>query len=175
MPRDLQAVITEFEVNLKAATDIAKVRGLTGLAYLANHSAVMTQELTRLLSTTLSVSPALDTLDACAHIAAGARSEPLARAVINQCLRKVREASSDKAVGHLYTIMLEACAAAVERKAYSEFVGEVSAALALAVPQPIPTIGLRSIFEALTYRDAKLLPPLNQASGYLEALEMRRS
>ncbi len=174
-PKELQAVITEFEISLKAATNIAKVKGLTGLAYLANPSAVMTQELTRLLGTTLGGSPALDTLDACAHIAAGARSEPLARAAINQCLREVREATSSKAVARLYTIMLEACAAAGDRKAYSELVGEVSAALALAVPQAMPMIGIRSIFETLTYRDPKLLSPLSRASGQLEALEMRRS
>jgi hypothetical protein len=135
----------------------------------------MIQELTRLLGASLAEAPGQDVLDACAHIAASGRSEALARAVVNQCLRELRDVTSNKAVAQLYTIMLEACAAAGDRKAYSELIGEVSAALALAVPHTIPMIGIRSVFEALTYRDPKLLSALSRASGHLEALEMRRT
>jgi hypothetical protein len=173
-PKELQAVISEFEVNLKEATSISEVRGLTGLAYLANPSATMVQ-LTRLLDASLSDAPEQNVLDACAHIAAGGRSEPLARAVVNRCLRELREVTSEKAVAEFYTIMVEACAAVGGRKGYSELLGEVSAALVLAVPQAIPMMGIRSIFEALTFRDPKLLSALSRASAHVEALEMRRS
>ncbi len=174
-PKALQTVIDEFERSLKAATNIAEVKGLTGLAYLANPSPTMVQELTRLLGACLPAALNQDVLDACAHIAAGSRSEELARAVVNQCLRELREGTSNRAVAKLYVIMLEACAAVADPKRYSELVGEVSAALALTVPQTIPMIGMRSIFEALTYRDPKLLAALSRASAHLDTLEMRRT
>jgi hypothetical protein len=173
-PPDLQAIITDIEARLHGATKPSDITGLTGLAYLIQPTDKIVAELTRLLSGPQAEVIDTELLDTCAHMAACARSESLARSVINQCLRTLRSGSSQSQIAELYTTTLEACAALAEPKAYRQFVNETSTVLVLNIPESVPMTGIRAILEVLTHRDPKLFSTLSRASANLEAVEMRR-
>lgn len=173
-PPELQKIIDEVEASLEAAATPSEVPRLTGVAYLSRPTDKIIRELTRLLS--LPPAEVLDGefLDTCAHIAAAGRSEPLARSVVTQCLRAVRNSSSERIASDFYSSIIEACATHADPKAYREFLGESSTSFVLNLPGSIPSKGTRANLEFLTHRDPKLFAALSRASANLEAVEMRR-
>jgi hypothetical protein len=174
VPPDLQAIVAATETRLQAATKPSDATKLTGLAYLIRPTDKMVTELIRLFNVPHVDTIDVEILDTCAHIAACARSESLARPVINHCLRAVRSSSSESQIAEFYTAILEACAAVADPKAYRQFVGESSTGLILNIPKSVPMAGLRATLELLTHRDPKLFSILSRSSANLEAVEMRR-
>lgn len=174
VPPEMQQVVAEREVSIKSAKSISEVGRLTGFAYLFRSTESIVQELVRLLDTTHSAPINRELLDACAHIAACSRSEALSRSVINQCLAAVRTCRSAKDLIDLYGVMLQACAAVADHRAYRDFLANTSTALVLNIAPPVPMIDIRLIFETLTQRDPKLHSSLSRASANVEAVEMRR-
>jgi hypothetical protein len=174
VPPDLQAAIADAEVRLQAATKPSDASGLTGLAYLTRPTDKVIAELTRLLNVPQAEPVDVALLDTCGHIAACARSEPLARSVVNQCLRAVRDSTSENDVAEYFTAIVESCAALPDPKSYRQFLGESTTGLILNIPDSIPMMGVRTTLEVLTHRDPKLSSTLSRALANLEAIEMRR-
>jgi len=102
-------------------------------------------------------------LQLCAHIAAAARSESIANAVIDRCLYEVRRPGSEAAVTDLFAIMVECCAAIAVSKEYYERIGAAAANLCFAVEKESDLINLESVFHVLATRNEKLIPALARA------------
>src|SRR5207245_236519 len=85
--------LTDIETQLRTATKLSDVRGLTGLAHFGRPSGVSAEDIRRLLELAArtvgddTVTEKL--LGVCAHFAVCARSESLANTVMDLCLRRV--------------------------------------------------------------------------------------
>jgi hypothetical protein len=169
--------LTKIEVKLKKAKNLAKGRGLTGLAYLGRPSKASAEHVRRLLEQSArtmaadAVSNGL--LEVCAHIAVCARSELLANTVMDLCLRNVGNGEAKNDID-MFLIMTEACGAFIDRSAYHDALGRAATRLSYALPLERDMIPFRSILETLGQRDPKLISPLGRAAALVEAVELSR-
>lgn len=161
-------VFDEIEAKLGAATLLNEVPGIFALAYATRPSDRVVSSLLRILNLPAdqpiaSLEKQMAFLELCAHIAACARSEPLANAVIDRCLFEVRRPGSEASVTDAFGIMVEACASHSDSKKHRQLLETTAAKLSFAVDKAEDLSNLEAIFDILALRDEKLMPALAKA------------
>ncbi len=172
-------IFREVEEKLETASTLSDVQGLIGLVNTVQISERAVADIVKLAGR-----PAADPLAAgapdipylrlCAHVAASSRSEALAEAVINRCLYKARNRTSEEeTTTDLFAVMAEACAARADARAYGELLGRTAANLCLSVDVLGDLAHLDSIMEVLSRRDERLIPALARARAIARAKILR--
>lgn len=161
-------IYNEIQASLDTAVTLSDIPGLFALAYATQPSARVVANVLRILSLPADQPIAnneqeLSMFQLCAHIAATARSEPLADAVIARCLFEVRRPGSKMALTDLFPIMAEACAAHSDSQQHRELLGRTAAKLCFSVEKRVDLSNLEAIFNVLATRDEKLIPALARA------------
>jgi hypothetical protein len=171
-------VFDEIEAKLDAASALDEVQGLFVLAYAAPPSARLVANLLRILNLPAdqpiaSREKEMAFLNLCAHIAASARSEPLANAIISRCLFEVRRPGSEAVVTDIFAIMAEACASHSDSQKYRQSLGTTAAKLCFAVDRSEDLSNLEAIFDVIATRDQKLIPALARARAIVRTKKGR--
>jgi len=161
-------VFNEIEAKLDAVSTLSEVPGIFALAYASQPATRVVANLLRILNLPpdhpiASRGKEMPFLELSAHIAASARSEPLANAIINRCLFEVRRPGSEAAVTGIFAIMAESCAAHSDPQKHRELLGTTAAKVCFAVESNDDLSNLEAIFDVLAMRDERLIPALARA------------
>ncbi len=164
-PPELLAAVEE---KLRNAAALSEVPELFALVNSTLPSDSVLENIQRILnqpfeSVAMKDWPSLDYLRASAQIAGISRSVPVATAVINHCLFRVREAGSGDSVTDLFFVMVESCAAHSDPVEHRRLVGTCAANMCFAGRDAEALGQLDVIFDCLERRDERLIPSLARA------------
>jgi hypothetical protein len=172
--------LVKLEKKLRGAKSLHEMQSLAALVYLERPSSRVAEDVRRLLEIERKRSATFDEkerslLQLYAHLAASARSEPLANEIINCCLRLIRTQKLDaRHVSDLLIAIVSACGAVSDHEKYEVLLADTATKLAYSVlGDQAATQQVQLVCEALGHRDPKLIPRLSQAMGIVEAELLR--
>jgi len=174
-------VLVKIEQRLKEAKSLDEVSNLAALAYLEKPSQSVAEEVRRLLAARqLEIGDVDDEHRSrfllYAYIAASARSEPLAREIINCCVLLIRSQKlTAKVISDLFITIVAACGAVSDPGKYGLILEDAATSLAYAVVEDQEIARrLRLVCQSLSRRDPKLISRLSRAIAIIDAESFRR-
>lgn len=162
----LSEAMLQVEREVLAASDLASVPQFAALVFLGRFGAQFPEQVGRLVEKIeggwVETRSSRSLMAVAADLAACARSESVAKAVIDRCMIALRsEVISPQAVTDLFGIVLTACACHADPNRYYRRVSEVVASFIYAMPDDRSLLGqLHSILHVLLLREPKLIPIL---------------
>lgn len=172
--------LLEIEKKLKRTKSLDKIPNIAALVYLERPSAVVAENVRRLLEGERKGTGGFEEnesarLQLYAHLAASARSEPLANEIINCCLRLIRTRKMEaRQVSDFLIAIVTACGAIADHEKYGTLLGDAAAKIAYSVlDDQVSTQQVKLVCDVLGYRDPKLIPHVSRAIAITEAELLR--
>jgi hypothetical protein len=173
--------LVKIEKNLRDAKSLAEIPNLAALVYLERPSLHVAEDVRRLLEGERKGGARFEDkerplLQLYAHLAASARSEPLANEIISCCIGQIPTQKLEaRQVSDLLIAVVTACGAISDHRKYGMLLGDAATRLAYSVlDDRAATQQVRLICDVLGHRDPKLIPCLSRAIAVADAELLRQ-